>query len=235
MNQSIRFIQAWLYRRLLFAVMLCFSSLSYAQVDVPKLVNGYYELKTPAHLKLFSRSVNAGSQTINARLVADIDMSAEGEFVPIGTYGKGYRGYFDGNGHTIKGLKLPAQNYSGLFGYMDGGRVSNLTLQSPVLYLDNTTVDYAGLVCGHLSKGSGVVHGVIENCHVRDGILAEAGAEYFNWGDNHGGICGKADVAAEVIGCTFSGKIHGDDYHRRHRGRAQLGSADTRLYRAHRH
>ena len=192
--------------------MLCFSSLTYAQVDIPKLVNGYYELKTPAHLKLFSSSVNSGSQTINARLVADIDMSAEGEFVPIGTYGKGYRGYFDGNGHTIKGLKLPAQNYSGLFGYMDGGRVSNLTLQSPVLYLDNTTVDYAGLVCGHLSKGSGVVHGVIENCHVRDGILAEAGAEYFNWGDNHGGICGKADVAAEVIGCTFSGKIHGDDY-----------------------
>lgn len=212
MNQSIQFIKAWLYRSLLFAVMLCFSSLSYAQVDVPKLVDGYYELKTPAHLKLFSSSVNAGLQTINARLVADIDMSAEGEFVPIGTYGKGYRGYFDGNGHTIKGLKLPAQNYSGLFGYMDGGRVSNLTLQSPVLYLDNTTVHYAGLVCGHLSKGNGVVHGVIENCHVRDGILAEAGAEYFNWGDNHGGICGKADVAAEVIGCTFSGKIYGDDY-----------------------
>ncbi|MCI6104977.1 MAG: leucine-rich repeat domain-containing protein [Bacteroidales bacterium] len=212
MNQSIQFIKAWLYRSLLFAVMLCFSSLSYAQVDVPKLVDGYYELKTPAHLKLFSSSVNAGLQTINARLVADIDMSAEGEFVPIGTYGKGYRGYFDGNGHSIKGLKLPAQNYSGLFGYMDGGRVSNLTLQSPVLYLDNTTVHYAGLVCGHLSKGSGVVHGVIENCHVRDGILAEAGAEYFNWGDDHGGICGKADVAAEVIGCTFSGKIYGDDY-----------------------
>ena len=212
MNQSIRFIKPWLYRSLLFAVMLCFSSLSYAQVDVPKLVDGYYELKTPAHLRLFSSTVNAGSQTINARLVADIDMSAEGEFVPIGTYGKGYRGYFDGNGHTIKGLKLPAQNYSGLFGYMDGGRVSNLTLQSPVLYLDNTTVHYAGLVCGHLSKGSGVVHGVIENCHVRDGILAEAGVEYFNWGDDHGGICGKADVAAEVIGCTFSGKIHGDDY-----------------------
>ena len=66
--------------------MLCFSSLSHAQVvDVPKLVDGYYELKTPAHLKLFSSTVNGGSQTINARLVADIDMSAEGEFVPIGS------------------------------------------------------------------------------------------------------------------------------------------------------
>ena len=179
---------------------------------MPKLVDGYYELETPAHLRIFSSLVNNGSQNLNARLVADIDMSGEGEFTPIGTYGKGYRGYFDGNGHTINGLKLPAQNYSGLFGYMDGGRVSNLTLQSPVLYLDNTTVHYAGLVCGHLSKGSDVVHGVIVNCHVRDGFLGEAGAEYFNWGDNHGGICGKADVAAEVIGCTFSGTIHGDDY-----------------------
>ena len=195
------------------AAVLCLTSLAYAQLlDIPKLVDGYYELATPAHLRIFSSSVNSGSQNINARLVADIDMSGEGEFVPIGTYGQGYRGYFDGNGHTITGLKLPAQNYSGLFGYMDGGRVSNLTLQSPVLYLDNTTVHYAGLVCGHLSKGSDVVHGVIENCHVRDGFLAEAGVDYFNWGDDHGGICGKADVAAEVIGCTFSGTIHGDDY-----------------------
>ena len=194
------------------AVVLCLTSLAYAQLlDMPKLVDGYYELETPAHLRLFSSLVNSGSQTLNARLVADIDMSG-GEFTPIGTYGQGYRGYFDGNGHTIKGLKLPAQNYSGLFGYMDGGRVSNLTLQSPVLYLDNTTVHYAGLVCGHLSKGSNVVHGVIANCHVRNGILAEAGAESFNWGDDHGGICGKADVAAEVIGCTFSGTIHGDGY-----------------------
>ena len=177
-----------------------------------KGVDGYCDLETSAHVRFFSSAGRSGCQKRNAGLVADIDMSGEGEFTPIGTYGQGYRGYFDGNGHTIKGLKLPAQNYSGLFGYMDGGRVSNLTLQSPVLYLDNTTVHYAGLVCGHLSKGSDVVHGVIENCHVRDGFLGEAGAEYFNWGDNHGGICGKADVASEVIGCPFRGKIHGDDY-----------------------
>ncbi|MCI6080632.1 MAG: leucine-rich repeat protein [Prevotella sp.] len=206
-------LRLWHCRGIFLAVVLCLTSLAYAQfLDMPKVVDGYYELETPAHLRRFSSLVNNGSQTLNARLVADIDMSGEGEFVPIGKYGQGFRGYFDGNGHTIKGLKLPAQNYSGLFGYMDGGRVSNLTLQSPVLYLDNTTVHYAGLVCGHLSKGSDVVHGVIVNCHVRDGFLGEAGAAYFNWGDNHGGICGKADVAAEVIGCTFSGTIHGDDY-----------------------
>ena len=162
-------LRLWHCRGIFLAVVLCLTSLAYAQLlDMPKLVDGYYELETPAHLRIFSSLVNNGSQTLNARLVADIDMSGKEEFTPIGTYGQGYRGYFDGNGHTIKGLKLPAQNYSGLFGYMDGGCVSNLTLQSPVLYLDNTTVHYVGLVCGHLSKGSGVVHGVIANCHVRD-------------------------------------------------------------------
>ena len=102
------------------AVVICLTSLAYAKLlDMPKVVDGYCELETPAHLRFLSSAVNSGSQKLNARLVADIDMSGDGEFTPIVTYVQVYRGYFDGNGHTIKGLKLPAQNYSGLFVYMD--------------------------------------------------------------------------------------------------------------------
>ena len=117
MKRTAGIFRLWHCRGIFLAVVLCLTSLAYAQLlDMPKLVDGYYELETPAHLRIFSSLVNNGSQNLNARLVADIDMSGKEEFTPIGTYGQGYRGYFDGNGHTINGLKLPAQNYSGLFG-----------------------------------------------------------------------------------------------------------------------
>ena len=79
-------LRLWHRRGIFLAVVLCLTSLAYAQFGDMKLVDGYYELETPAHLRLFSSAVNSGLQTLNARLVADIDMSGGLRERRIGTH-----------------------------------------------------------------------------------------------------------------------------------------------------
>ena len=72
---------------------------------------------------------------LNAKLTADIDLGGE-SWTPIGEYNNGeepdevrFGGYFDGQGHVIKGLNVQPidgrQSY-GLFGYVAWGVVKNL-------------------------------------------------------------------------------------------------------------
>ena len=41
----------------------------------------------------------------------------------------GFSGVFDGNGHTISGLRIESNSSAGLFGYVEGGTIKNLTLK----------------------------------------------------------------------------------------------------------
>ena len=84
-----------------------------ATEDVPQLVDGYYEIYTADHLYWFAAEVNGGNNTINGKLMADIevnenvvtsDCSLNGDgssfriWIPIGTNNtKTYNGTFDGN------------------------------------------------------------------------------------------------------------------------------------------
>lgn len=67
------------------------------------------------------------------RLTADVDLSEFDNFEPIGTTSAPFRGYFNGNGHIIKNLKidrlddnLGGSSYQGLFGYADGAYFTDL-------------------------------------------------------------------------------------------------------------
>ncbi|OYX47794.1 MAG: hypothetical protein B7Y87_00695 [Sphingomonadales bacterium 32-64-22] len=52
-------------------------------------------------------------------------------FSPVGDGSNKFTGTFDGQGHIISGLTIerPDQNYVGLFGYVDGGSISNVGLE----------------------------------------------------------------------------------------------------------
>lgn len=104
----------------------------------------------------------------------DIDASATvgwnlgAGFVPVGTNANRFTGSFDGQGYTITGLFInrPATDYVGLFGYVDGVTLQNVTLA-------NVNITGKGAV-GALS-GFIVGNSVVTNCHSSGTLLAEIG------------------------------------------------------------
>ncbi|GGD88803.1 S-layer homology domain-containing protein [Paenibacillus nasutitermitis] len=69
------------------------------------------------------------------KLKRNIDLSiyAASGWVPIGTWDQPFNGHIDGNGYKITGLKIAdsAQDYAGLFGYMESGSsIENMKLEN---------------------------------------------------------------------------------------------------------
>lgn len=105
--------------------------------------NDPYQIGTADGLKWFRDKVNNAKTPdetkICVELTEDIDLSGE-EWSPIGI-GQGvywgslsYSGTFDGKGHTIKNLSIDnsSANFVGLFGYVLGGTIRNLTVSGSV-------------------------------------------------------------------------------------------------------
>ena len=170
--------------------------------------NGYYEINTPANLVQFASKVNGGETSAKARLMSDINMSASGEFTPMGSESKPFCGVFEGNGHTIDSLTIKNQQYAGLFGYVKDGSIKDLTLSNPTLLTQDN--NYLGFIVGLLTQNTGHATpvGYIENCHVTNGQLLRSGdgEPYYI-----GGIAGKADMSAAIRYCSFQGTIKAHD------------------------
>lgn len=165
-----------------------------------------YEIGTADQLKLFRQIVN-GVQTDNqnavlppqnpaacAVLTGSIDLNNE-KWTPIGNDSNKYTGTFNGQNYTINGLNIDDadQRYVGLFGYISGATVKNLTA--------------AGTVKGSKSIG-GIVGGAaknstIENCRNDCRVTSNA--------DNDGSpsAAGIVSWASNTIiaGCLNTGMI----------------------------
>ncbi len=208
----------------------CGKIYGYEEFDANQIVtyNGYVELYTAAHLKVFANWVNNGTGNHKAKLMRDINMSAAGNFTPIGTEAHPFDGEFDGQGHTLDSLTVNNQDYAGLFGYIKDGAVKNLTLTNPTL--KTTDEEYLGLIAGSLTQNSGhdTPVGYIENCHVKNGNLLRSGEGEPKF---VGGIVGKTDMGAAVRDCSFQGiiKAH-EDYIGGIIGEMNSGSSVTRSY-----
>ena len=115
-----------------------------------------YIITTPEGLEYLSNRCNNGHNfmDVHFKLGNDIDMGSVANFSPVSVF----KGHFDGNGKAISGLTInsPTGIQVGLFGYIDGGSVSNLTLSSATI----TGQDYVGGIVGTMYNGS------IQNCHV---------------------------------------------------------------------
>ena len=105
-----------------------------------------YEISTAAAFKAFADKVNTGNDYFEGRTVslgADIDLNNK-EWTPIGsaTLDHGFCGNFDGNGYTIKNLKMTGLTpdadgfvYAGLFGVTEGAEgqenyIKNLIIEN---------------------------------------------------------------------------------------------------------
>ncbi|MCR4852038.1 MAG: hypothetical protein K5893_00420 [Prevotella sp.] len=129
-----------------------------------------------------------------------LDMSAK-NWLSLGSADTEFKGTFDGNGYSIKGIKLSSTNgYQGLFGQIgEGGVVKNLRLYSVDIQSNGS---YNGSIAG-INKGT------ITNCqigNIYNGVLVVAIATT-NKASFIGGIVGLNEKGATISGCYITGKI----------------------------
>ncbi len=118
------------------------------------VVDGVYELNSAAAMKWLAEQVSgtnsfAGKSVV---MIDDIDLGGE-EWKPIGMGGKHFEGIFDGQGHTIKGLKVTARNsgaQAALFCSAAGNaQFKNFTIdEANVKYPADSNDYYAAAVVG---------------------------------------------------------------------------------------
>ena len=133
-----------------------------------------YRIEDAADLVCLANEVNAGTDFagIYFKIMTqdqnqDIDLSGVcgegiGNWTPIGRWTTPFKGYFDGDDHTITGLYLNGlDDFQGLFGYIaDGAQVNNLTLGASTIS-GKTAV---GLVGGMDVSSSSTSIPSINNC-----------------------------------------------------------------------
>jgi len=161
----------------------------------PEIKDGYYQLGTKADLEWFRDQVNAGNYSINAKLIADIDLkgSETDQWKPRGgraAEDKGYSGVFDGQEYTISGLYIKSSSSSdiGFFASLNGGTIRNVTIKGNIDVKDATSGYDIGGICAD-ARGTDAKSAMVENCVSDVAITVDSSSG--GGGTKVGGISGK--------------------------------------------
>lgn len=164
-----------------------------------------YLIATAQELVDFRDEVNGSSKKstskLCAKLTANIDLGNEA-WTPIGKMTNTYSDYvafggvFDGDGHTISGLKIDnSAQYQALFGYVKGGTIQNLTVAGSV----ETSTTSSAYAAGIVGYGNPVT---MENCTNRVTVnVTQKGYA--------AGVVAYAGTGSTIKGCTNQGNISG--------------------------
>jgi len=125
------------------------------------------------HLKDFATYVNNGTLTTENKyfkLGDDIDCTGKTDFEPIGIEGNvnspaiNFKGTFDGNNKTIKNLSITGVEGEnvGLFRCLDGGTITQLTLDGCTIIGGNSSSVIGGIV-GYVSNNGTVSECIVQN------------------------------------------------------------------------
>lgn len=184
-----------------------------------------YEIHSAAQLAGLAELVNAGNDFSGTMftLTANLDLNNQ-EWMPIGKgymdwdaeeASLGFSGIFDGGGHTVTGLSITVNSAAsnteeilggaGLFGFLLGGTVKNLTVYG--------TVNVQNYGVWDMGNDAGIVgfcaDGTVENCINYATIV---GASYTGGGIvgyNDGGIITKCTNYGTVSMSKGAGQITG--------------------------
>ena len=174
-----------------------------------------YKISDADELIAFATAVNSSTegnndnQFLRAALMNDIDMTNK-PWTPIGkneSY-KQFRGFFDGRGHTIKGLTCTSSAPVGLFGTVHvNAEIMNVNLDDNCNFTCSGDAGAGGIVgAAHINWAWGSV--VIENCGSSANI---------NVNKHGGGILGHVDtknnstVRVHVNNCYSNGIVTAKD------------------------
>lgn len=140
----------------------------------------------------FARNCRLDSWSVGKTVVLDKDLSLNGTFTPIPTFG----GTFDGQGHTISAMELTADgSEQGVFRYVqESGIIQNLTVQCRIA--PGGSRNYVGGIAADNA-------GIIESCHFM-GLVT--GLSYV------GGIAGTNEASGLIIDCSAQGVVYGTHF-----------------------
>jgi len=153
-------------------------------------------------LKLLSNNVNAGTtyDGIYFKLTSNINLNNQ-EWIPIGNKEKKFQGWFDGNNLNITNLRITKRcDNAGLFGVVQTGEISNLSVSGDVRGYNNV-----GILCGYLQSNAHNVltRGIVDGESHVGGCVGE-----FDYGyrirnvSNYAEVNGNSGVGG-VIGCIY--------------------------------
>ena len=175
--------------------------------------DNYYEISNAGQLFWFANYINTVDRTANAVLTADIDLENR-PWTPIGSTGENsnnFRGIFDGQNHTIKGLYVEGGRAGlGFFGEVRTGTVKNFTIFGEVVV--NTEVDYVGGVIGSICGVNG------ETDLERNGAIIQNIRSFVNLTvkahgvGKIGGFVGYANHESLIEKCSWYGTFDAGEY-----------------------
>lgn len=159
-----------------------------------------YQITTCTQLQAMSQDLAAYYV-----LSQDIDCSGIPDFVPVGSQGTPFTGDFDGDIHTISNFTITSGNdYSGLFGYINGATLHHFYLNGSIL-----GHDYAGGIAGYAIDSTIVNVSVgmeIEGNENVGGLIGMmTGSSTLEYGSASGSTVGVSSVGGLV------GQLSGSD------------------------
>ena len=164
-------------------------------VEPVKDTDEYYLIENAEQLAWFAAKVNQGEDSLNARVMADIDMIGAGKggsvesplaWVPIakGIASVDYSGTFDGGYHVIDYLRATGEGL-GLIGSLAGGTVKGVHI-GPNCLFDGEGGNFVGGITGRTHNG----YGTIINC------ISEATLSNTRYA---GGLSGAVDGGGRLL------------------------------------
>ena len=116
----------------------------------------YLRVKNTQEFIQFSKNVSSGTSYSGTTVLLDADIDFSGplseQFEPIGKDNNYFQGTFNGQDHTISNLSMNSSlKYTGLFGYLSGGTIRNVVLDSScsfVSYCNDQSWTYIGGIIG---------------------------------------------------------------------------------------
>lgn len=161
--------------------------------------NNPFQIETAAQLAHFAKNVNAGNWYDGEYIVLknDLDLNNQ-EWTPIGNARKPFKGNFDGNNHTVTGMKISgAWDCVGLFGGCTRHNVYSAIKNITVKNSDIHGEKFVGAIVGRAEEIN------IENCRSIGNTI--------NGETDVGGICGKIGgySGGKVSQCYNSSKVTG--------------------------
>ena len=166
-------------------------------------------------------------------LTVDLDLGGEQglEWMPIGSaMGFPFSGHFDGGNHTVDNMRITVQeadphdspiHYVGLFGKVDSGSISNLTMgEHCLIEIQNNPVAFVGMLVGFINTYADWIHTYwvydiflpyrISGCHNHGTInvsLSEDWDFVLYGGSGVGGLVGLSGPALWMEECSNEGNL----------------------------
>ena len=173
-----------------------------------------FQIASAAQMAELAQYVNAGDATfVSAHYVLtdDVNLSAYGNWTPIGTINQPFAGVFDGQNHVVTGLKIDRSQgeCQGLFGYVSGtddahkAQIKNVAVRDAQIRA-RTEV---GAVVGRYGQFTQGFVEPLENCAMIGGTIQ--GTSSMGQSSCVGGIVGRA--CGEIQRCYATGNIIGAD------------------------